>query len=325
MTIQSIDVPFEYRHTCWFCGEPYYESFIFRPEPDYAGDLPVKVPCCEECYGLCTRTKASGLDVLRDRVKARLHRKYQKHLQIGAHWTREELEDSEMEGKAFEGFKESAWKMFEIARDRVNYTGWPLAIDGQPVGQISQAFQVEYHGIVYPNLAQAVEQLAKTYAIPEDYLEQVVELVGRQQLGFAIRFCKTTHGYSEAQQAASLASLRERLAEEAQDAKPTTPSGNTQQGIEVPLKLIELQILHRTEVSPYAVQWALRHGVTTLAQLAEQEDNFLAYFSQDSELTAVLYFTGLQVYLEKRALDPQWADKQDPNRQWFHKLNQQLK
>ncbi|KKC98592.1 hypothetical protein [Photobacterium halotolerans] len=315
-TVQSIDVPFEFRHTCWFCGEPYYECHVFRPEPNYDNDPPVKVPCCEECYGFCSRTKASGLDILRDRVKGRLHQQYQKHLQIGAQWTREELEDSELEGKAFEGFKHSAWMMFEIARDRVNYPGWPLAIDGQPVGQLRSAFQVEYNGIVYPNISQAVEQLAKSYAIPQEYLEQTIELVGRHQLGFAIRFCKTTHGYSDAQRAVSLASLRERLQEEAESEQTVSLS----QGIEVGIKYIEPQILSRTEVSPYAVQWALQHGVTTLAQLAEMEEAFLAHFSQDSELTAFHYFTGLQVYLEKREEDTHWALTQDPNRQWFAKL-----
>ncbi|MDO6705376.1 FYVE zinc finger domain-containing protein [Photobacterium sp. 1_MG-2023] len=315
-TLPSIDVPFEYRHTCWFCGEPYFECHTFRPVPNYDGETPVRVPCCEECYGICAKTKASGLDILRDRVKEKLHSKYQKHLQIGVQWTKEELEDSELEGKAFEGFKHSAWRMFEIARERVNYPGWPLAIDGQPVGQVSSAFQVTHDGIVYPSLSNAVEQLAKSYAIPQAYLEQSVELVGRAQLGFAIRFCKTTHGFSEAQQAASLVSLKERLAEEAALDKPSAADA----GIEVALKLIAPQILYRTEISPYAVQWALRHGISTLAQLAEQEEQFLAHFGQDSELTAFHYFTGLQVYLEKRAEDPHWAEQDDPNRQWFQKL-----
>ncbi|UTV29071.1 hypothetical protein [Photobacterium atrarenae] len=315
---QSIDVPFEFRHTCWFCGEPYFESYAFMPSPNYEHQAaPVLLPCCEECYGFCRTIKVSGLDLLRDKVKEKLHRKYEKHLQIGANWTQEELAASEFEGKALEGFKESAWTMFEIAKERVNYAGWPLTIDGLPIAGLTSRFQIEFDGIVYTSLAHAIEQLAKTYVIPQPYLEQVVEVVGRQRLGYAIRFAKTTYGYSDEERAASIVSLKNLLAEESELAPQNAASTG---GMVVDLAEIQSLIIARIQVMPQAIHWALTHGVTTLHQLAEQEEAFFEYFMPESELVAFTYFNGLQVYFEKRENEPEWAASQDPNRALFARL-----
>ena len=315
---QSIDVPFEYRHTCWFCGEPYYESYSFMASPNYdRQQLPIMVPCCQECYTFCHSIKVSGLDLLRDKVKEKLHRKYEKHLQIGANWTKEELEDSEFEGKALEGFRESAWKMFEIAKYRVNYSGWPLTIDGLPVMGITSSFQVEFNGIIYPSLVQAVVQLAKAYNIPQPYLDDVVEVVGRNRLAYALRFAKTTYGYSAEEREASIVSLKVMLAEEsAQSREETKPA----LGIDVAVSEITELILSRTMISPHAIQWVLKEGISTLSQLAEHEDAFFEYFTQESELVAFTYFNGIQVYLDKRETDCEWAMNEDPNRALFGRI-----
>lgn len=314
----SIDVPFEFRHTCWFCGEPYYESFSFMATPNYEHqELPIMVPSCQECYSLCQSVKVSGLDLLRDKVKEQLHRKYEKHLQIGANWTKEELEDSEFEGKALEGFRESAWKMFEIAKQRVNYSGWPLTIDGLPVSGLSSSFHVEFNGITYTSLAQAVEQLSKAYNIPQPYLEKVVEVIGRKRLGYAIRFAKTTYGYSDEQREASIESLKALLAEEA---ALSVSEKSRVQGVDVSVSDIHELILYRTMISPKAVQWILKHGITTLAQLAENEDAFFEHFAQEPEIVAFTYFNGIQIYLEKREQEPDWAQNEDPNRALFARL-----
>lgn len=319
LSYQAIDIPFEYRHTCWFCGEPYYESFAFMPSPNYDNQaIPVLVPSCEECYGFCRTIKVSGLDLLRDKVKEQLHKKYQKHLQIGVNWTKEELEASEFEGKALEGFRESAWKMFEIAKGRVNYQGWPLAIDGQPLEPLHGRFHVQFDGITYTSLNQAIVQLAKAYDIPQPYLEAVVEVVGRDRLAYAIRFAKTTYGYSTAEREASIASLKALLAEEEALAQPVANA----EGIQVAVGEIKELILHRTLIPAHATQWILEKGITSLAQLAEHEDTFFEHFNQDSELTAFTYFTAMQIYLEQREIDPLWADEQDPNRALFERLQQ---
>ncbi|KJF80969.1 hypothetical protein [Photobacterium angustum] len=314
----SIDVPFEFRHTCWFCGEPYYESHAFMAKPNYDGQSsPIMVPCCQECFGFTKEIKVSSLDLLRDKVKEKLHKKYQKHLQIGVNWTKQELEECEFEGKALEGFRESGWAMFEIAKGRVNYRGWAVSIDGIPVEGLTTAFQFEFDGIVYTSLNHAVIQLATAYAIPQPYLEQVVELVGRDKMAYALRFCKTSYGYSSAEIAASLASLRALLAEEKANKQIENSNNRRRKNTKVAISEIKELILHRTMISPYAIQWALEHGATTLQLLAEQEEAFFEHFNKESELTAFTYFNGLQIYLEQREIDPEWVVNSDPNKQLF--------
>ncbi|OZS44021.1 hypothetical protein [Photobacterium sanguinicancri] len=318
---QSIDVPFNYRHTCWFCGEPYFESFGFMPSPNYEHqEHPLMLPCCQECLSSCKSIKVSSLDLLRDRVKEQLHKRYAKHLQIGVNWTKEELEDCEFEGKALEGFRESAWAMFEIAKERVNYQGWPISIDGIPVAGITNVFQFEFDGIFYTGLNHAVQQLALKYGIPQPYLEQVVELVGRSKMAYALRFCKTSYGYSDAQIKASLESLKALLAEEVANDSVAAVNKGAVLSRSFAIKEIKELILYRTQISSYAIQWALEREIDTLQKLADQEDAFFEHFSQDSEVVAFTYFNGLQIYLEKRETDPQWAEQEDPNRELFERF-----
>ncbi|WP_428461549.1 hypothetical protein [Photobacterium kagoshimensis] len=319
---QSIDVPFNYRHTCWFCGEPYFESFGFMPSPNYEHqEHPLMLPCCQECFTSCKSIKVSSLDLFRDKVKEQLHKRYAKHLQIGVNWTKEELEDCEFEGKALEGFRESAWSMFEIAKERVNYQGWPVSIDGIPVAGMTNVFQFEFDGICYTGLNHAVQQLALKHGIPQPYLEKVVELVGRSKMAYALRFCKTSYGYSDAQIAASLDSLKALLAEEAvNESMVDKPAVAPTRSREFSISEIHDLILYRTQISAYAIQWALERGIDTLHKLAIQEDAFFEHFAKDSEMVAFTYFNGLQIYLEKRETDPLWAEQEDPNRELFARL-----
>ncbi|OBU12876.1 hypothetical protein AYY19_08150 [Photobacterium aquimaris] len=312
----NIDVPFDYRHTCWFCGEPYFDRHAFMAVPNYDNQtLPIMLPCCQECFSFANAVKVSSLDLLRDKVKQQLHKKYHKHLQIGVNWTKEELESSEMDGKALEGFRISGWKMFEIAKERVNYSGWPIYIDGLPCYDVTTTFQFEYDGIIYTSLNHAVTQLAALYAIPQPYLEQVIELVGREKMTYALRFCKTTYGYSPAERESSLASLRALLAEEQANALPSRHSAAVQR--DIALAGIKELMLYRTMISPHAIHWALSRGIQTLAELAEYEEEFFEHFGKNSELTAFTYFNGLQIYFEKRELEPLWAQNDDPNRALF--------
>ncbi|MGR5280561.1 hypothetical protein [Photobacterium damselae] len=313
-----IEVPFEYRHCCWFCGEPFYEHVSFMATPNYDGQKhPIMLPSCHECFGLAKDLKVSSLDLLRDKIKEKLHQKYQKHLRIGLNWTEDELRDCEFEGKALEGFRESAWMMYQIAKERVNYSGWDLVIDGIPLPKLTTVYQVEFDGVIYTSLHHAVTQLAQAYAIPEAWLADVVELVGRDKLSYALRFCKTTYGYSAQERQASLDSLKMLLAEEAANQHSYNADEKNQVVHVIKLNVLKELMLYRTLIPTIPIKWALERGITTLSELASNEELFFSYFNQDSELTAFTYFNALQIYFEKREEDPLWAQQDDPNREVF--------
>ena len=105
-----ITIPFEERHKCWFCGEPYSEFVdlpVDRAEIDIFNHPPCKVPTCKECHYIIKKQKLSSAFAYRTKVKQALTQKYAKHLQIGERWSEQELQESEFDGAAFLGFKKS--------------------------------------------------------------------------------------------------------------------------------------------------------------------------------------------------------------------------
>ena len=121
-----IEIPFNYRQACWFCGEPKDKNISF-PSKEYEANIvshkPLQLPSCKECAGIVQRSAFTSIYAYRDAIKQALAKKHDKVLRIGSNWTKQELAESEFEGSAFEGFKRSAWPMFELMQGRINYGG----------------------------------------------------------------------------------------------------------------------------------------------------------------------------------------------------------
>ena len=131
-----IEIPFESRHQCWFCGEPSAKVFSYPNAKELSLNSlhqTLSVPCCLECKSFAQQSRELSIFSVQSKVKRQLIHRYRKHLAIGINWTKRELEESEFEGGNFEGFKRSAWFMFEVAQQRVNYDGWSVVLDGIPV------------------------------------------------------------------------------------------------------------------------------------------------------------------------------------------------
>ncbi|GAM68673.1 hypothetical protein JCM19236_995 [Vibrio sp. JCM 19236] len=103
----SIDVPFNLRHTCWFCGEPSHQELTFPiQESDYITHIPLAIPACDECRIIAKGTAnvmraPESIYDLKLQVKNALMKRYAKHLGIGVNWTKEELEETTLDGTAF--------------------------------------------------------------------------------------------------------------------------------------------------------------------------------------------------------------------------------
>lgn len=184
-----IDIPFEHRHQCWFCGEPsamslHYEKQRHTPHPA------MMLPTCKECFNIAKQHKLTSVWDCQMAVKDALMRLYEKHLAIGINWTKQELEDSEFEDKVFGGFKKSAWMMYEIARDRVNYRPWPLSLNGIPIDDVAYNDGFHFDGITYRSISQAIAFYAKQGVLDKRFLEDIVSIVGKQRFGFALRIAQ---------------------------------------------------------------------------------------------------------------------------------------
>jgi len=188
-----IEIPFNERDRCWFCSEPKDKVINFpkyTSEETLMNHAPICVPSCNECASIIKRTAFSSLFCYRDAIKKALTVKHQKTLSIGSNWTKQELLESELEGSAFEGFKRSAWPMFEMMQARINYQGWELCVNDKKlvIEQENEAF--EFDGTTYVNLDIAITHAVKSFHLDEQLFTRVLSVIGKDKFGQAIRLCR---------------------------------------------------------------------------------------------------------------------------------------
>jgi len=192
-TFYAVEIPFNYRHTCWFCGEPSDKKIKF-PSYEYEinilDHLPLTLPSCKECSSIVKRSAFTSIYHYRDAIKKALTKKHQKTLSIGSNWTKKELEESELEGSAFEGFKRSAWPMFELMQGRINYQGWPLVVNNELLVIDSNNDSFEFDGVLYVSLDDAVSHAVKTFFLDEALFTRVLSVLGKSKFSQAIRLCR---------------------------------------------------------------------------------------------------------------------------------------
>ncbi|WP_354622735.1 hypothetical protein [Psychromonas sp. MME2] len=188
-----VEVPFNHRHCCWFCGEPNDTWVDF---PRYASEegllthTPLSLPSCKECDTIVKRSAFTSLYAYRDAIKKALAVKHQKILAIGSNWTEQELRDSEFEGAAFAGFKRSAWFMFELMQGRINYPGWPLRVNNETLVIEEENDSFVFDGVTYVNLDSAVTHAVKTFYLDEQLFTRVLSVIGKDKFAQAIRLCR---------------------------------------------------------------------------------------------------------------------------------------
>ena len=188
-----IDVPFNYRHHCWFCAEPAGHSFTFPHSEHLVFDCshePLTLPSCAECARAANQAEVRSIWQVEKRVKVYLIQKYRKDLAIGLNWTQDELANAGFEEGSFSGFQKSAWFMYEVARDRVNFHGWPLVLNGIEMvnEEVEQAFC--FDGVSYPGIDQAMEHYSANFALDLAFLRRVMAKVGPKSFAKAVRFCR---------------------------------------------------------------------------------------------------------------------------------------
>jgi len=188
-----IEIPFNYRNTCWFCGEPNDKNIDF-PKKAYEANIvdhkSICLPSCKECASVVQRSAFTSIYSYRHAIKQALTKKHQKILSIGSNWTEQELQDSELEGSAFEGFKRSAWPMFKMMQARINYMGWPVIINNDQLIEESDNEVFEFDGVNYTCLDDAVTHVVKTFFLDEQLFTRVLSVLGKGKFSQAIRLCR---------------------------------------------------------------------------------------------------------------------------------------
>ena len=193
MAYTRIEIPFNYRNTCWFCGEPKDKNINF-PKKSYEINIvshpAINLPSCKECASIVQRSAFTSIYAYRNAIKQALVKKHQKVLSIGSNWTEQELIDSELEGSAFEGFKRSAWPMFKIMQARINYAGWSVIINNDQVVEEKDNESFDFDGVTYTCLDDAVSHAVKTFFLDEELFTRVLSVIGKNKFSQAIRLCR---------------------------------------------------------------------------------------------------------------------------------------
>jgi hypothetical protein len=202
-----IETPFAYRHHCWFCGEPAAHYFSFPHSEHLTFDCPhphLTLPSCIECARSAIKAKANSIWQVEQYVKKYLVTKYRKDLAIGINWTQEELANSEFEGGSFEGFQRSAWLMYEIAKQRVNFSGWPLSVNGIDLDNDDTKIEFIFDGVFYPSINDAIEHYAYSFHLDSHFIKRVLAKLGTENFANAVRFCRLHIGATPDEKAKAL-------------------------------------------------------------------------------------------------------------------------
>ena len=189
LPITCIDIPFDKRHLCWFCGEPCKDFFEYHATP-HTPHPSLAVPCCSECLKLAKQHPLTSIWDCRMAVKDALMALYVKHLAIGINWTEAELAESEFSCKVFEGFKKSAWMMYQIARDSINFPGWPILLEGVDLECQQDSTQFEFDGVSYSSLPAAIHYYSKQFCLDSAFFAELLRLVGKHRFSYALRLAR---------------------------------------------------------------------------------------------------------------------------------------
>ncbi|WP_210455493.1 hypothetical protein [Vibrio crassostreae] len=306
-----IDIPFNLRHTCWFCGEP-SSNLVEFPKTAQAvakiGHSPIALPACNECARINYSKNLTSIWSVRDQIKHTLIDKYAKHLGIGENWTEQELLDSDFSGSTLGGFGRSAWKMYQIAKQRVDYKGWPLSVDDIPLEVYDETSGFEFDGTRYASINSCIDYFTKAAGVDKELLSQLVDIVSSDRFSYALRIAKLNKSVSNTKRSEI---VEEVLQQESEQEEILLEQANSMFNPNVE----EVNI--SGSVAPvFAIQWALANKVEDLAHLCALEDEYFDYFEHLGGPAAFMSYNGLQLYLESRQ-DPEWVEKSDPNKQYW--------
>ncbi len=205
------ETPFSKRHCCWFCGEPNNSSFIFPPHTSLSAyhedkylilDCPhptISVPSCNECKKFARQARVNTIWSVKAYVKRQLIKFHAKDLAIGINWTKQELATSGFEQGNFAGFARSAWFMYELAKGRVNYSGWRLVANGIELDESalnsSSSVSFCFDGVQFPSLEDAITHYAKVFSLDKHYVTAVLQHLSGGNISTttfsqAVRFCR---------------------------------------------------------------------------------------------------------------------------------------
>lgn len=88
--------------------------------------------------------------------------------------------------------------MYQIAKQRVDYPGWSLAIDTIPLNVYDESAGFEFDGTRYANVYSCIDYFVKAAGVNKELLTQLVDIVTPTRFGYALRIAKLNKNASKA-------------------------------------------------------------------------------------------------------------------------------
>lgn len=201
---RKIDVPFNKRMECFYCGcipndwdhvppVTRYHDYIAI----YDKHPPLKVPCCSECNGLLHNTLQPDLYQRFAELKVKLTKKIGKYVRMGNLWTPEDIEYGEYTGNLFKSLA-AIENMAKICQERLAYDHWNISLGGENIERVEDWMELKVNGKKFSSMNHVFEHINKVHKIPVKYFEAVINIVGIKNLDYAFNLCKAVPVKSEA-------------------------------------------------------------------------------------------------------------------------------
>ncbi|RJX73689.1 hypothetical protein DZ860_05515 [Vibrio sinensis] len=307
-TYTPIDIPFNFRHTCWFCGEPSSKSLDFPRKPSrYLQHALLSIPACSECHVVNYPNGLNSIWALRAHIKQAIISRYTKHLAIGENWTEQELIDSQFSGAILGGFGKSAWHMYNIAKQRVAFEGWLISVDDIPLDIIDDTSGFEFNGTRYSSLSSCIDFYVDATDVDKELLTQIIDIVSPNRFEYALKIARLNKRISNHQREQIIEEIHTQETEKQEAEREQMASSNAD------LSIVDVAI-SGTVAPAFAIQWAIEHGAHSLKELCQLEDDYFDEFEHLGGTTAFLSYNGLQLYLNARE-EPNWVEAHDPNKE----------
>lgn len=300
---KEIEIPFSNRYTCWFCGEPSIDELYKFPtkQSDFNAieHQALLLPICNECNSYKLNKYFASIFVLRDFIKGIIVKKYSKALGIGLKWTEQELVKSDLEGYALEGFKKSAWPMFEIAKSKINFHGWPITVDDVPLNFYSSANSFVYEGIRYKNIDDASNVIIKELNLDRILFEESLDIVGQSRFDYVVKLCKLNTSLSWQ---ARNQILNDLFDEEEQKDIDMENENNRNNLVKHNIDLSDIveRYVGKILIPSKALKWIFDREIETLTELHLYEDEFFDDFAHEGGVWAFELYNAAQIYLKSK-------------------------
>ena len=220
----------------------------------------------------------------------------------------QELIDSDFSGSTLGGFGRSAWNMYQIAKQRIDYKGWPLSVDDIVIEAYDETSGFEFDGTRYASINSCIDYFTKAAGVDKELLSQLVDIVSTDRFSYALRIAKLNKNVSNTKRSEIIEEVLQQESEQEEIQLEQTNSLFNPNVEEVSIS--------GSTAPVFAIQWAMMNNVKDLAHLCSLEDDYFDYFEHLGGPAAFMSYNGLQLYLESRQ-DPEWVEKSDPNKQYW--------